>query len=95
MRDLIESDPDSSFCAPYNTAGESRTICHKYEPVRDANKTRDVKLGSDVRLIPNHTREGTAAELNGSGLEDTMARGFTLLHGWRANLEPFLFRKQG
>jgi len=81
---LIESDSDPSFCAPYNTAGEPRTICHEYELIRDANKTRDVKLGSDVRSIPNYAGEGAAAELNGSSLEDTMARGFTLLHGWRS-----------
>jgi hypothetical protein len=73
---LVESNSDPSFCAPYNTAGEPRTVCHEYELVRDANKTGNVELGSDIRSIPNDTRECAAAELNGSGLEDTMARGF-------------------
>jgi len=34
---LIECDSDPFFCAPYHTAGESRTVCHEYELVRNAN----------------------------------------------------------
>jgi hypothetical protein len=90
----IERDADPFFLAPYDTAGDARTVRSQYELIGDANWAWDIQHGPGVRSISNPTRERAAAELNRPDFQNATTGGATLIH-WRSlggtlNPEKFL-----
>ena len=75
----LKFDPDLSLFAPYNTAGGAASCLSR---VRTSSGI-PMRLGTSS-LAP--TRQENALWPNSMvpALKTTMARGFTLLHGWRS-----------
>lgn len=65
----------------------------KVEPIGNADRTHDVKGGATLRPIANGAVDRAAAELDRSGLQDTMPPGNAVLvgcvHGPRFAQKPF------
>jgi hypothetical protein len=72
----IEGYADPLFPAPDDVAGQVQPVGleDQREIVGDAHGAGYVERRSDVRHVANHAIDRAAAELDGSGLQDTMSR---------------------
>ena len=82
--ELVERHADSLFPTPYDVAGQMVSLRWQGqgELLGDFDRVSHVEHCAGIREIANHAIDSSAAELNRSGLENTMSRRIAVLsHG--------------